>query len=273
MSLKQVLSRMKLIEVDEPAGAPAAAPAAPAGKLAPNPVLDILATVPEPPRIDEQALARARQARTREAQAGQPARPGGQAPAPPPAAGPREEAGGGGLEIPDFEDIYRAAGISEPSHGFSAYKVLEILSSPDLEGLEGRAKAAALAGFLKMNPAGPVPLADIIQDAVRRDQALDKFAELLRSKMGGRAEEMERENARLQAEIDELARRNRDLMEANRRALEAEQERLAEWMARKRIEERKLFDAVGPFVEANPVSMDGAAPAAPAAGPADGTGS
>jgi hypothetical protein len=267
MSLKQVLSRMKLIEIDDPAGAPAA----PSGKLAPNPVLDILATVPEPPRIDEQALARARQARTREAAPA--AGPAGPAAAAPPAA-PREEAGGGGgLEIPDFEDIYRAAGIAEPSHGFSAYKVLEILSSPDLEGLDGRAKAAALTGFLKMNPAGPVPLADIIQDAVRRDQALDKFSELLRSKMGGRAEEMERENARLQAEIDELARRNRDLMEANRRALEAEQERLAEWMARKRIEERKLFDAVGPFVEANPVSMDGAAPAAPAAGPADGTGS
>lgn len=252
MSLKQVLSRMKLIEIDEPAAAPAAAPSS---RLAPNPVLDILATVPEPPRIDEQALARARQARTRETP------PAGPAATAPPAAAPREEAGEarGGLEIPDFEDIYRAAGIAEPSHGFSAYKVLEILSSPDLEGLDARAKAAALAGFLKMNPAGPVPLADIIQDAVRRDEALDKFAELLRSKMGGRAEEVERENARLQAEVDELARRNRELMEANRRALEAEQQRLADWMARKRIEERKLFDAVGPFVEENPVSMDGGA--------------
>ena len=282
MGLREVLSKMKLVEIDAPQGAPA--PGAPAGpapagvRLQANPVLDILAAVPEPPRLDERALARAREARPRQAAGGDfPASPGSPgSPATPAAPAPARSqapaAGGetavGGLEIPDFEDIYRAAGISEPSHGFSAYKVLEILSSPDLAGLEGKAKAAALAGFLKMNPAGPVPLADVIQDAVRRDQALDKFAELLRSKVAARSEEMERENARLQAEIDELARRNRDLMEANRLALEAEQERLAEWMARKRIEERKLFDSVGPFVEANPVSMDGSA-----AGPGPGNGS
>lgn len=255
MGLREVLSRMKLVEIDAPPGAPAAGSTPPSGtpgRLQSNPVLDILATVPEAPRLDERALARAREARAGEAPRSQPPAQAADA-----AAGAKT--GGGAMEIPDFEDIYRAAGISEPSHGFSAYKVLEILSSPDLAGLEGKAKAAALAGFLKMNPAGPVPLADVIQDAVRRDQALDKFAELLRSKMAARAEEMERENARLQAEIDELDRRNRELMEANRRALAGEQERLADWMARKRIEERKLFDSVGPFVEANPVSMDGSA--------------
>jgi hypothetical protein len=55
-------------------------------------------------------------------------------------------------------------------------------------------------------------------------------------------------------------------MEANRRALEAEQGRLADWLTRKRIEEHKLFEAVGPFVEANPVSVDAgkAAPERPA---------
>ncbi len=270
MGLREVLSRMKLVEIDAPQGSPAAAPPIP-GRPVANPVLDILATVPESPRIDERALARARESRAPENPRGG-APTSGAAPARSQPPADPTDARGGALEIPDFEDIFRAAGIAEPSHGFSAYKVLEILSSPDFEGLEGKAKAAALAGFLKMNPAGPVPLADVIQDAVRRDQALDKFAELLRSKMSARTEEMERENARLQAEIDELDRRNRDLMEANRRALAGEQERLADWMARKRIEERKLFDSVGPFVEANPVSMDGsAAPADRSAG--SGTGS
>ena len=31
-----------------------------------------------------------------------------------------------------------------------------------------RAKAAALTGFLNMNPSGPVPITDVVQDAVRR---------------------------------------------------------------------------------------------------------
>ena len=80
-----------------------------------------------------------------------------------------------GDEIPDFPAIYRAAGVSEPPHGYSAYKVLEIFASPGFASLDVRAKAAALTGFLNMNPSGPVPVTDIVQDAVRRDQALDKF--------------------------------------------------------------------------------------------------
>jgi hypothetical protein len=267
MGLKEVLSKMKLVELETPPGAapvPAGPVPASAGKpAAPVDVAAILAGIPEPPALDEKALARTAAPRP--------------APSPPPGGAPGAAAPAGlaeGMEIPTFEEIYRTAGISEPLHGFSAYKVLEILSSPDFAGLDGKAKAAALAGFLKMNPSGPVPLADVIQDAVRRDQALDKFAELLQARLARRSQEVEGENARLQAEIDELARRHRERMEVNRRALEAEQEQLAQWLTRKRIEEHKLFEAVGPFVETNPVSVDGgkAAPERPAdPGPGRGT--
>lgn len=247
MGLKEVLSRMKLVET-EPRPAPAtlaspatratpATPATPANTAAPPPsreparqahgapglsMREILGDLPAP-EIDERAL---------------------------PAAGE------GPADLPDFAAIYRAAGIADPPHGYTAYKVLEILSSESFAGLDAKSRAAALAGFLKMNPSGPVPIADVIQDAVRRDQALDKFEELLRGKLAARAEELERENAALQAEIDELARKNRERMEANRQALQAEQARLGQWQARKRIEERKLFEAAGPFVEENPVSTE-----------------
>jgi hypothetical protein len=173
-----------------------------------------------------------------------------------------------GDAVPDFASIYSASGLKDPAHGFSAYKVLEILSSPDFAGLDARAKAAALSGFLRMNPSGPVPIADVIQDAVARDQALDRFEEFLRNKLESRREQLDKDSAALQAEIDELSRRNQEKMEANRRTLEAERRRLADWQARKRIEERKLFDAVGPFVEQNPVSLGKGAetPSAPAPG-------
>lgn len=244
MGLKEMLSKMKLVEMDSEPGMPAGpgAPAAPSPvpglpTAQPKAVRDILDSMPQPPRIDEKALEKV-------------------------AAGSGTEVSGGrsaeAVEIPDFETIYQSAGITDPPHGFSAYKVLEILSSPELEPLEGKAKAAALAGFLKMNPAGPVPLADVIQDAVRRDQALDKFEQVLRARLARRSEEIERENARLQAEIDELARRNKELMDGNRLAMEAEQEQMSTWMARKRIEERRLFQAVGPFVEENPISTEAA---------------
>ena len=51
--------------------------------------------------------------------------------------------------------------------------------------------------------------------------------------------------------------------------METDQARLSRWLVLKRAEERKLFDAVNPFVEANPISTAeaprAAAPAPPAA--------
>jgi|HubBroStandDraft_3_1064219.scaffolds.fasta_scaffold00418_5 hypothetical protein len=195
-----------------------------------RPLGEILEGIPELPEIDEKVLA-------------------------PPAAGE---------ELPDFPAIYQAAGVVEPAHGYSAAKVFEILSAPDFAGLEPRAKAAALAGFLKMNPGGPVPLADVIQDAVHRDQALDKFEQMLHARLRAHREQIERDNAALQAEIDALTRRNREKMDASRGALAAEQARLERWQTAKRAEERKLAAAVAPFVEKNPITTDPLPDSAPA---------
>jgi hypothetical protein len=232
MGLKQVLEKMRLVEVEPRPVSPA--PATGPGRPAPPPVArkavpmdELLRSIPEP-EMDTGAV-------------------------------PEPVVAG---EMPDFAAVYRAAGVDDPAHGFSAFKVLEILSSPELEGLEPKAKAGALAGFLKMNPAGPVPVRDILQDAVRRDQALDKFEEFLREKLAAAERDVERKNAALQAEIDALGKRNRERMEENRQAVVEHQRGFASWQARKRIEERRLYDAVGPFVEENPVSLGGPAPPA-----------
>jgi hypothetical protein len=219
MGLKQVLSKLKLVELDSPAKRPAAAAAA-----QPAPSMDqILADLPAAPEIDTAAL-------------------------------PKSTAESGAIAIPSFAEIYRAAAIEDPAHGFSAGKVLEMLRAPELAALEVKAKAAALQGFLKMNPTGPVAIADIIRDAVRRDQALDKFEELLRSKLAELATRTENDNAVLQSEIDELQRRHRARMEENRRQLDAERQRLDAWVETKRAEEARLAEAVAPFVEGNPIS-------------------
>jgi len=229
MGLKGILEKMKLVESEdvpaETAGAapkPAAPPTAGRrpGSPLPTPAAtmqDILHRVPAP-RLDEQSLAPSN-------------------------------------DIPDFPSIYKASGIKDPAHGFTAYKVLEILSSPDFAALDAKAKAAALSGFLRMSPSGPVPIEDVIQDALARDTALDGFESFLRMKLEARNADREKENASLQAGIDELARKNREKIQANLEAIAKEQERFASWQGRKRIEEQKLFEAVGPFVEKNPVSV------------------
>ncbi len=222
MGLKEVLSRLKLVELSEPA---TKRPGAGAPRPAEPPLDELLAATPPPPPIDERALA---------------------------AASGGEEA----LEIPDFASIYRAAGIAEPAHGFTALKVHEMLASAELAPLAPDAKAAALAGFLKMNPGGPVALGEIIQDAVRRDQALDRFAAFLAARLGERRAAVERENAGLQKEIDELTRRHRATMEENQKQLGALASRIEAWGAAKRAEEQRLHDAVAPFVEKPPITID-----------------
>ena len=225
MGLKEVLSKLKLVEL---AAAPPRATGSSAGGAAPGagPELEqLLAALPEPPPIDDRALAPA-------------------------------EGSGGELEIPGFGEIYRSAGIGEPAHGFTALKVHEMLASPGLAELAPSAKAAALAGFLAMNPGGRVALGEIIQDAVRRDQALDRFEGFLAGKLAQRRAAVERDNALLQAELDELARKHRATMEANQRALAALAAKVDEWRAAKRAEERRLQAAVAPFVEGNPITVD-----------------
>ncbi len=241
MGLKEVLSKMKLVELspEETASAVPLVTPKPPVPGPPTDIRDLLGTLPEAPPIDEKVLA---------AETG------------------HDE---GSEEIPDFPAIYRAAGVSDPAHGYSAHKVLEIFASPGFAALDTRAKAAALTGFLNMNPTGPVPITDVVQDALRRDQALDRFEEFLRRKLEERTGQIEKDNAQLQAEIDEITRRNREKMEANRIAVETDQARLTRWLIVKRAEERKLFDAVNPFVEQNPISTaDAPRPAAPPPPPA-----
>jgi hypothetical protein len=247
MGLKDVLTKLKLVE---DASASAASSSSSSSK---TPSLEeFLASVPPVAPIDESKL---------------PKKKGAPAPPPPPASQRGEglpvppppvasgEIEGGLPEIPGFPDIYRAAGIVDPTHGFTAAKVLEILSSPEFASLPQASKAGALLGFLKMNPAGPVPIGEIIQDAVRRDQALDRFEEFLRGKLAERSSAADRENARLQAEIDELVRRHREVIAANQRALDGDRQRFDEWLGGKRAEERRLAEAVAPFVDGNPISV------------------
>jgi hypothetical protein len=257
MGLKEVLSKLKLVEVTgAPESASGESPAprgasrtSAAGQGDPAELEELLRNLPPPKPIDEAALAKRR-------------RGGSPASASVPAGvAAKAETGAGSdddIELPDFPEVYRAAGIAEPPHGFTAFKVLEMLQSPGLAELAPQAKASALAGFLRMNPGGAVAIGEVIQDAVRRDQALDRFEQFLQAKVAERQAAAERANALLQAEIDSLTERHRASMAENVRAVTDLTARLSEWSAGKRAEERRLQSAVAPFVDGNPISTDSA---------------
>src|ERR1700740_2891633 len=71
-----------------------------------------------------------------------------------------------------FDDIYNAAEILPPAHGFTIMKVGEMLRSEHIRSLPKDVKKSSVLVALE---AAGAPIEEVIQDAVKRDRALDTF--------------------------------------------------------------------------------------------------
>jgi hypothetical protein len=166
--------------------------------------------------------------------------------------------------VEDFGAVYDEAGISLPPHGYGIDKVAEMLENKRLAPLGKEVKATAVLAALE---AAQVGVRDVIQDAVRRDGALDAFE-------GAKEREVQELRARSEArvktikdEIDQFLREKNAEIEGLKQASEAAGQAFAQLQARKRREEERLFEVVAHFVEGadNPISTAAAPrPAAPA---------
>jgi len=172
-------------------------------------------------------------------------------------------------DVADFGAVYAEAGIELPLHGYGIDKVAEMLESKRLSTLGREVKATAVMAALE---AAGVPLRDVIQDAVKKDKALDAFEaakgleiQELHARTEGRIEE-------IKAEIDAfLKERNAELEQ-----LKAEEEQanraFLDLQARKKKEEDRLAGLVAHFLEGgpSPISQGSAVPSpSPAGGAAD----
>ncbi len=162
-----------------------------------------------------------------------------------------------------LDQVYASARIQEPAHGFTVYRLIEMLEGEELRDLDAPTRARVITGMLKRLPTGAVEVGDIVKDAALRDRALDAFERFLADRQTRRNQEVEEKNRGLQQEIDELTRVNTEQMQANLATLEAERTRFERWRSRKRVEEERLYAAVAPFVEANPITREEPAAAPP----------
>jgi hypothetical protein len=163
-----------------------------------------------------------------------------------------------------FDEIYRAAEIRGPSHGYTIYKLAEMLHSEHIRSMPPEMKRNSI--LLALEAAG-VKLQDIIEDAVRRDKALDTFEGVQRKSVEALEAKKTEENRQIQAEIDRLVAEHRARIQANSEAIAREKERFASWLRDKQAEEMKIADAIGYFVPANPITVSGAPQAADLAKP------
>ena len=172
-------------------------------------------------------------------------------------------------DVDSFAPVYEEAGIAPAGHGYGVDKVSEMLTSKHISHLAREVKATAVLAALE---AAHVPLKDVVQDAVRRDRALDAFEQA----KGNELEELRlRTDARIQAikdEIDAFLKERNSELESLKQAEAAAREAFARLQTRKRREEERLFDVVSHFFAGmeNPITTTpgGAASAPPKPDPA-----
>lgn len=172
------------------------------------------------------------------------------------AAAPAAVATGKPLE---FVEIYSAAEITTPPHGYTVLKVAEMLQSPHIKDLPVEVRRSSI--LVALDAAG-VKVANIVDDAVKRDQALDAFERIQQKSVDDfEAVKME-ENRQLQAELDKLTNEYKARIQANSDAITKRRESFAAWRVQKQIEEQKIADCVGYFVSQNPITTARNPPAA-----------
>jgi len=112
-------------------------------------------------------------------------------------------------------------------------------------------------------------LQDIIEDAVRRDRALDTFERVQQKAVEDLEKRKTEENRQIQEELDRLVSEHRARMQANSDAVAKEKDRFFGWRLQKQQEEQKIADTVSHFVTENPITRgQPAASSAPEKGPA-----
>jgi hypothetical protein len=155
-----------------------------------------------------------------------------------------------------FEEIYSAAEIHPPAHGYSIMKVAEMLRSEHIRNLPREVKRSSVLVALE---AVGAPIQEVIEDAVKRDRALDTFERVQQRSVEELEARKTQENQQIQAELDRLATEHRTRMQANQDEVAKEKERFFGWRLKKQEEEQKISEAVSYFVTENPITTGGTA--------------
>ncbi|MGH9427163.1 MAG: hypothetical protein ACRD2L_12775 [Terriglobia bacterium] len=159
-----------------------------------------------------------------------------------------------------FEEIYKAADINAPSHGYTIAKIAEMLQSEHIRNLPSDVKRSSI--LLALEAAG-VKLKEVIEDAVRRDRALDTYERVLQKSVEELEAAKKEENRQIEAEMERIMAEHRTRLQANNDALAREKERFFSWRMHKQQEEKKIADAVSHFVSENPISVGNSAALTP----------
>lgn len=148
-------------------------------------------------------------------------------------------------------DVYEAARIPVPAHGYTVLKIADMLQSEHLQALPSDVKRKSI--LVALDAAG-VPVDEIVRDAVARDRALDTYERVLAENLEKVRAARTAENQRLEEEIAQRVSELRGRIDENNGQVSREQDELQAWRVRKQREETKIAEAVSHFVSENPIT-------------------
>ena len=164
-----------------------------------------------------------------------------------------EAAVSGGASI---ADVYEAASIVAPAHGYTVLKVAEMLQSAHIRALPPDVKRKSV--LVALDAAG-VSIDAVVADAVARDRALDTYEHVLEQHVDTLRAAKAAENEQIEAELARLTAELRAKVDGNNRDVSREQAELQAWRARKQHEESTIAEVVSHFVSENPITTTAAA--------------
>ena len=150
-----------------------------------------------------------------------------------------------------FDEIYKAAEIPPAPQGYTILKVAHMLESEHIRNLPSDVKKSSV--LVALDAAG-ADIKDVIQDAVRRDRALDTYERVQQRALDELESRKNKENTDLQAQIDKYVTEQRAKIQANNDEVSREKERFTGWRLKKQQEEKRIADAVGYFASENPIT-------------------
>lgn len=150
-----------------------------------------------------------------------------------------------------FDDIYGAADIKPPAHGYSILKVSDMLNSEHIRAMPAEVKKGSI--MVALDAAG-VKIQEVIQDAIKRDQALDAFERVRLKSVDDLEARKTLENQKVQADLDKYVAEQKAKLQANLDEVAKQKESFITWRKQKQAEEQRIADCVSYFVTDNPIS-------------------
>jgi hypothetical protein len=164
-------------------------------------------------------------------------------------------------DLLSYSDIYHAAGILSPSCGYGIHKVLDMLNSDRIRDLAPEIKRASV--LMAIEAAG-ASVDDVLQDAMRRQHALDTYE----SGQQKQIEEFEsrkiKENSQIQAEMERITAHYADRIQRNQDQIAQEKEALRNWQMAKQHESHRIAEVMSLCMR-EPAQVTNVAPAVAAA--------